>query len=117
MLQPISLSEELMIDLDHPQAQDTFQASAIESRIHAELLLVRDAKGSANSSGWEERICLELTPQLHQLNEQHFGNSPKIRQTIEALEHAVRRSDHDQAWNCLMDMMNNSGDNSGTWAI
>ena len=106
-----------MLNLEDPQSESIFQASAIEDRILAELLLVRDPKSSENSSGWEDRICLDLTPRLHQLNEQHFGNSPKIWQTIETLEHAVRRSDYDQAWNCLMDMTNNHGDNFGTWAI
>ncbi len=106
-----------MLNLDDPQSEYIFQASAIEDRIHAELLLVRDAKSSENSSGWEDRICLELTPRLHSLNEQHFRNSPKIRQTIQALEQAVRRSDHARAWKCFLALAEHRGDNFGTWMI
>lgn len=106
-----------MLNLDDPQSEYIFAASAIEDRIRAELLLMHDAKGSAELIGREEQICLVLIPRLHQLNQQHFGDSPKIRQTIQALEHAVRGADHVRAWNCFLTLAEHPGDNFGTWMI
>lgn len=106
-----------MLNLDDPQSEYIFKASGIEDRIRAELLLMRDAKGSAELIGREEEICLVLIPQLHQLNQQHFGDSPKIRQTIQALEQAVGRLDHARAWNCFLALAEHPGDNFGTWMI
>ena len=106
-----------MLNLDDPQSEFIFEASAIEDRIRAELLLMQGAKGSAELIGREEVICLVLIPKLHQLNEQHFGDSPKIRQTIQALEQAVGRLNHAQTWECFLALAEHPGDNFGTWMI
>ena len=106
-----------MLNLDDPHSEFIFEASGIEDLIRAELLLMRDAKGSAELIGREETIRLVLIPQLHQLNKQHFDDSPKIRQTIQAFEHAVSGSDHARVWNCFLALAEHPGDNFGTWMI
>ncbi len=106
-----------MLNLNDPQSEFIFQASAVEERIRTELLLMQDAKGSAELIGRQEAICFELIPQLHWLNAQHFGDSPKIRQTIQALEQAVGRLDHPRAWKCFLALAEHPGDNFGSWMI
>ena len=106
-----------MLDVNAPQSAYIFQASAVEERIRTELLLMRDAKSAAELLGREQEICLVLIPRLHQLNEQHFGDSPKIRRTVEALERAVSDPDRAEAWNCFLALAEHPGDNFGTWMI
>lgn len=106
-----------MLDLDHPQTKYVFKASAIEDKIRAELLAMREAKGSAELIGRQERIQFVLTLELLELNKNHFGNCPKITNTIIALRDAVGKLDHAAAWECFLNLAERPGDNFGTWAI
>ena len=106
-----------MLDADDPQSAYIFEASGVEERIRTELLLMRDAKSAAELLGREQEICLMLIPRLHQLNELHFGDSLKIRHTIQALEQAVIGPDRAEAWSCFLALAEHPGDNFGTWMI
>jgi hypothetical protein len=107
-----------MLDLNHPQTEYIFQASAILDDIRKELLALESAKGSAEMIGRTEHVCLELIPRLHALNQAHFKNLAAITEGLEALRKAVDSLNYKQAWHYLIEIEGQPGKNNfGVWAI
>lgn len=108
-----------MLNLDDPLTKYVFKAAAIEDQILAELLAMKEVKGTAELIGHQEQIQFVLTLELLELNKNHFGNLPGINKNILALRDAVGKLDHEQAQKCLDNLtgMRKQGENFGTWAI
>ena len=106
-----------MLNSGNAQSKYVHKAAVIEDQIRAELLAMRQAKGTAELIGRQERIQHVLIPQLLELNEKHFNNSPAIAHTIVKLNNAIARLDHAGAWECFLALAERPGNNFGTWAI
>lgn len=107
-----------MLDLNHPQTEYIFQASAALDEVRGELTALETAKGSAEIIGRTEHICLVLLPKLHALNQDHFKNSPAITEGLEALAKATEALNYQQAWKHLVDLEGSyEKDNFGVWRI
>jgi hypothetical protein len=107
-----------MLDLNHPQTEYIFQASAILGEICKELLALETATGSAEIIGRTEHVGLILIPKLYALNQEHFKNSLVIKEGLEALAKAISALNYKQAWEHLVDLEGRPGkDNFGVWAI
>lgn len=102
---------------NHPDSKFIFKASGIQEKIRIELIAMQSAKGSAELIGRQETISLVLIPQLHKLNANHFNNSAAINQTLQTLNDAVGRLDHQAAWEAFLNLAERPGNNFGTWAI
>ncbi len=107
-----------MLDLNHPQSNYIFQASAVLDEVRKELLALENAKGSAEMIGRTEHVCLVLIPKLHMLNQDYFKNSSVIEEGLESLAKAVGAVNLKEAWSFLLELEGKPGqDNFGVWAI
>ncbi|WP_338846278.1 hypothetical protein V8J88_21265 [Massilia sp. W12] len=106
-----------MLDLNHPKTQHIFEAARIEDEIRR-LLVAWRQNGPASALPQSAEYALQSSlAELHKLNQNHFGASGGIGNTLSALETAISHGDSNESWRAFIKLAEAPGENFGTWAI
>jgi hypothetical protein len=102
-----------------PQTTYIFQAAMLEDHIRT-VLVAAEGTDAETRRALFAPVTNEVLPALHRLNDEQFGASPAICETLQALEATLRAPyDLEAIWDrfrALADRAGN-GSNFGTWAI
>lgn len=105
-----------MLNTNHPDTDNIFEAAAIEEEIRAGLVKIK-AVQKYEYQAIREEILNVWIPELQVLNMEKFGNNASINKTLDALANTVKSGSPDQCWEAFMYLAEKPGDNFGTWAI
>lgn len=102
-----------MLNLNDPQSEFIFKASRLQERIRP--IILEAGRNNRNLNGKEQQEISIILLELRKLNEDHFGASEEIQETLDRLENTIMANDSiEWIWEAFMDLSERSGGNFGT---